>query len=131
MKSRYFDHIDLRVRDMARAEKFYAALLPALGFTVHRSEQEWQTYYAPGEGKPPFFGLTEDPSHRANGTRISFWADSRAEVDRVAEIVERAGARQVEGPELVKEYTPEYYAVFFDDPDGNRFEVCHRSPPTK
>ena len=131
MKTRFYDHIDLRVKDRARAEQFYGELLPALGFTTRREEQEWTTHYAPGEGKPPFFGFTEDPNHQPNGTRISFWADSRNEVDRVAEIVRRAGGRNLEGPELVREYTPDYYAFFFEDPDGNKLEVCFRSPPNE
>src|SRR3982751_3614352 len=71
MKTRLYDHIDLRVKDRARAQQFYAQVLPALGFTTENSDDEWGTFYAPGEGKPPFFGFTEDPGHRPNGTRIS------------------------------------------------------------
>lgn len=128
MKTRFYDHIDFRVKDRARAQQFYGQLLPAVGFSVYRGEAEWETYYGPGEGKPPFFGFTEDPHHQPNGTRIAFWADSREEVDRVAEVVRRAGGQALEGPELVTEYTRDYYAFFFEDPDGNKLEVCHRSP---
>src|SRR3954467_10483063 len=128
MKTRLYDHIDLRVKDRARAQKFYAQVLPAIGFTVENSDSEWGAFYGPGEGKQPFFGFTEDPNHQPNGNRISFWADSREEVDRIAEVVRRAGGRAIEGPELVREYTPHYYAVFFEDPDGNKLEVCCRWP---
>jgi catechol 2,3-dioxygenase-like lactoylglutathione lyase family enzyme len=131
MKTRFYDHIDLRVKDRARAQRFYSQVLPALGFTRENSDSEWGTFYAPGEGKPPFFGFTEDPDHRPNGTRISFWADSREEVDRVAEVVRAAGGQVLEGPELCVDYTPDYYAFFFEDPDGNKLEVCHRSPPRR
>ena len=31
-------------------------------------------------------------------------------------------ARNVEGPE--EAYGPDYYAVFFEDPEGNKLEVC-------
>lgn len=129
MKTRYFDHIDLRVRDRKRALPFYEQVLRALGFTRQRSEQEWETFYAEGQDKLPFFGITEDPNHRPNGTRISFWADTREEVDRVAEVVKRAGGKVLEGPELVREYTPDYYAFFFEDPEGNKLEVCCRTMP--
>ena len=60
-----------------------------------------------------------------NETRIAFWAESREEVDRIAEIARAAGAKNIEGPELYEE--PGYYAVFFEDPDGNKLEVCHRA----
>lgn len=131
MKTRLYDHIDLRVKDRARAQAFYAQVLPAIGFTTENSDEEWGAFYAPGEGKQPFFGFTEDPNHQPNGNRISFWADSREEVDHVAEVVRRAGGRNVEGPELVREYTPHYYAVFFGDPDGNKLEICYRVPPNE
>ena len=132
MKTRLYDHIDLRVRDMETAKRFYAQVLPALGFTEPGDDNVWFSLYAPGdsEQKPPFFGVTHDPEHRPNGTRISFWADSRDEVDRVAEVVRRAGGKVLEGPELCVEYTPDYYAFFWEDPDGNKLEICCRTMPT-
>jgi hypothetical protein len=76
MKTRHLDHIDLRVKDLARATKFYAKLLPALGFTCDRSDSDWGTFYAIGRDKPSeFFGFTEDRQHQPNGTRIALWAD--------------------------------------------------------
>lgn len=126
MKRRQFDHIDLRVKDMAPAKRFYAELLPALGFTVDSSGEEWCIWQAPGEGPVEFFGFTEERKHQPNGNRIAFWADSRTEVERVAEIVRQAGGLNLEGPQLWREYSPGYYAVFFEDPSGNRLEVCCR-----
>lgn len=128
MKSRCFDHIDLRVKNMETAERFYDQVLLAIGFT-RKTGGEWISYEAEGEGKREFFGFTHDPNHRPNETRISFWAESRDEVDRVAEVVRRAGGRVLEGPEVCVDYTPDYYAFFFEDPDGNKLEICHRSPP--
>src|SRR3989442_15168658 len=111
MKSRYFDHIDLRVKDMTGAKKFYVPVLAALGFTVDQSSKTWVTYEAPRTaGKPAeFFGFTHDPNHKPNGTRIAFWAESREEVDRVAAVAKAAGARNIEGPELCVEDDPNYY----------------------
>jgi catechol 2,3-dioxygenase-like lactoylglutathione lyase family enzyme len=128
MKSRHFDHIDLRVKDMERAKKFYVPLLAALGFTVDQSSKTWVTYEAPRTAGEPteFFGFTHDPNHVPNGTRIAFWADSREEVERVAAAAGAAGARNIEGPEFCVDYEPNYYAVFFEDPEGNKLEVCCR-----
>jgi catechol 2,3-dioxygenase-like lactoylglutathione lyase family enzyme len=129
MKSRHFDHIDLRVRDVERAKKFYRPLLNALGFTLESSNPKWTTYDAPTrDGNPgEMFGFTHDPNHKPNETRIAFWADNREEVDRVAEIARAAGATNIEGPEPYTPDTPNYYAVFFDDPEGNKLEVCYRT----
>ncbi|MGQ0812591.1 MAG: VOC family protein [Nitrospiraceae bacterium] len=67
--------------------------------------------------------MTESPQHVANECRIAFWADSIREVDRLAAIAVRAGARNVEGPAYEDAH---YYAVFFEDPSGNRLEICYR-----
>jgi predicted enzyme related to lactoylglutathione lyase len=130
MKTRHLDHIDLRVKDFKKAIKFYRKLLPALGFTHDTSDDEWGTFYAVGKNKPSeFFGFTADPNHVPNGTRIAFWAETREEVDRVAKIAEKAGAKNLDGPELVPGYRPGYYALFFDDPEGNQLEICCRERP--
>jgi catechol 2,3-dioxygenase-like lactoylglutathione lyase family enzyme len=123
MKRRY-DHIDLRVRSLAEAQPFYQAVLPALGFTRDDSNERWLELEAAGEGITDYFAITESPSHQPDESRIAFWADSIAEVDRLASVVVFAGARCVEGPAYE---TPCHYAVFFEDPCGNRFEICHRT----
>ncbi|HEY8995894.1 MAG TPA: VOC family protein [Lacunisphaera sp.] len=124
---RLFDHIDLRVRSLAEAGPFYAQFLPAIGFPDFGQTPIGIAYDAKRDHpKPEFIGLIEDPAHQPNATRIAFWADSRAEVDRIAAVVVAAGARNVEGPAFCPEYTPTYYAVYFDDPGGNRLEVCCR-----
>lgn len=126
MKTRRFDHIDLRVREMAVAKKFYARLLPELGFTIYSSTEEWCIWQAPGTGPVEFFALDEAASHHPNDNRIAFWAENRAEVDRLAEVVRQAGGLNLEGPALWREYSPGYYALFFEDPSGNKLEICSR-----
>ena len=126
MMSRRYDHIDLRVRSLADARPFYQVLLPALGFTRKLDIEDWLQFEAEGTGRATeFFGVTESPQHVANESRIAFWADSTAEVDRLADLVVRAGARNVEGPGYHE--GPGYYAVFFEDPSGNRLEICNRT----
>jgi catechol 2,3-dioxygenase-like lactoylglutathione lyase family enzyme len=130
MKTRRFDHIDLRVKDFQQAMKFYQKLLPALGFTCDRSEGIWATFYSVGQDKvSDFFGFTEDRDHQPNGNRISFWAETRAEVDAIARLVKEIGGQTLEGPEVCEEYSPGYYAFFFEDPDGNKLEICCRENP--
>jgi catechol 2,3-dioxygenase-like lactoylglutathione lyase family enzyme len=130
MKTRYLDHIDLRVKNLDIAFKFYGRLLPELGFTCDRSDPDWGTFYAVGRDQPSeFFGFTEDRQHRANGTRIAFWADTREEVDRIARLVRGLGGKNLEGPELCAGYSSGYYAFFFEDPDGNKLEICCREQP--
>jgi predicted enzyme related to lactoylglutathione lyase len=121
--ARRYDHIDLRVPNLAEVTPFYEALLPALGFTRRVEDFEWLQYESVDEAAGAFFGVTESPGHVANENRIAFWAEGVAEVERLAEVAMRAGARNVEGP---MPYEPGYHAVFFEDPAGNRLEICHR-----
>ena len=130
MSTRLFDHIDLRVKDREAAQRFYAQVLPAIGFRVDKSGKRWGQFEAEGSVAVDFFGFTEEADHQPNGNRIAFWAPSREAVDHVAEIVRAAEAKNIEGPELCVEYSPGYYAVFFEDPAGNKLEVCYRASAT-
>lgn len=131
MSIRLLDHIDLRVKNRAAAQRFYAEILPAIGFRVDKSGDRWGLFEAEGETAVEFFGFEEEDDHQPNGNRIAFWAESWEAVDRVGEIARKAGARNIEGPELCLDYSPGYYAVFFEDPDGNKLEVCHRASPAR
>jgi catechol 2,3-dioxygenase-like lactoylglutathione lyase family enzyme len=121
-------HVDLRVRDRAKGVEFYDAFLNLLGAVKHAgpnfttwaipppdADADWQ----PNE----WFGLTEDPAMTPGATRIAFDAPSRGTVDAIRVYLPAIGARTIEMTE--GEYGPEYYAVFFEDPDGNKLEVCH------
>ena len=122
---RRFDHIDLRVRRLSGVRHFYERLLPALGFTREVGIEGWLTYEAETSGGvPEFFGVTESAQHVPNESRIAFWADSIEEVNRLAQIAVEAGAQHVEGPMVYDD--EKYYAVFFEDPSGNRLEICYR-----
>ena len=123
MKLRPFDHIDLRVPRLSEARDFYERLLPAVGFTRRVAVPGWLQFEAEGEGVTEFFGVTESPHSIPNENRIAFRAASAAEVDAMARVIAQAGARNIEGPMV---YEAAYYAVFFEDPFGNRFEICHR-----
>ena len=123
MMRRVYDHIDLRAPSLSEIAPFYEALLPELGFTRRVEVEGWLQFEA-GDGEvTAFFGVTESAGHVANENRVAFWAESDAEVARLAEVAKKAGALNIEGPMT---YEPGYYAVFFEDPCGNRLEVCHR-----
>jgi predicted lactoylglutathione lyase len=126
MRKNPYQHIDLRVNDLDKAWEFYSELLPAVGFETGRKGKIYSGF--DGHGKlpdRPWFGFTESKDHRANANRIAFWAESREEVDEIGRVLESAGARNISGPRDCPEYSPTYYAVFFEDPFGNCLEVCY------
>lgn len=133
MQPNPLNHIDLRVRDLDAALPLYRVLMPALGFGEGGAVKEtdgtrWAYSSVKRASGPPgqFFGLTENPHHTANQTCIAFYVERREDVDRLAEAVIDAGARNVEGPCECPEYGNGYYAVFFEDASRNRLEIHTR-----
>jgi catechol 2,3-dioxygenase-like lactoylglutathione lyase family enzyme len=125
-----FDHVDLRVSNLLKVRALYDALLPAMGYSRVTEDDETICYYHPGDSRAEaFFGIDVDPGHRPNGTRLALRAAGRDEVDRLAEIARTAGARAFEPAHLCTEYSPNYYATFFEDADGNKLEICYREAP--
>ena len=125
-----YDHVDLRVSDKQKTRNLYDTLLPALGCTDLQEDANSICYYAPGFARDrAFFGIIEEPGHRPNGSRLAFRASSIEEVDRLAALAKQAGALAYEAPHICEEYTPFYYAAFFEDADGNKLEICFRAAP--
>jgi catechol 2,3-dioxygenase-like lactoylglutathione lyase family enzyme len=115
-----FDHIALRVADLAVASSAFTAVLAEL-------EIEQTT------GTPTFsvwgnFVLTQtDEEHPiARRVHIAFIAPSTAHVDRFAKAGIAAGFAD-DGPAgLRPDYADDYYAAFLKDAAGNSFEAVHR-----
>lgn len=120
-----FGHIDLRVRNIEAAYLFYSKLLPELGFRNEWRGEGTFSFQTKGEfPKRSWFGVIEDRDHVPNATRLAFAAESRKEVDRLAEIARLAGAKNFEVPEDMP-YTRIYYAAYFEDPSGNLLEIYY------
>lgn len=115
-------HIDIHVTDIESAQRLIDAVAPHVGYRkLDDGEPDFAGYETAAGGRPRF-GLILDPEHRAGSMRLAFAVGTRAEVDAAARAANEHGARNVEGPGLHPEYG-DYYAVFFEDADGNCFEV--------
>jgi catechol 2,3-dioxygenase-like lactoylglutathione lyase family enzyme len=118
------DHVSIAVRDLRKAEPFYAAVLAPLGM---RKLREWPNA-AIGFGKtyPEFWINRREGMDRLgedSGVHICLRAtDIRAVEDfHVAAI--RAGGASDGAPGVRAQYHSGYYAAFIRDPDGNRIEA--------
>ncbi len=78
---------------------------------------------SPTAGHREYLAITEDRAHRPSRNCHALWAASREVVDRVADGLRAAGVPALEGPGM---FYRGHYAVYFEDPSGNRLEVCHR-----
>ena len=127
-------HLDLNVSDPARSLPFYALVLGYLGLQQVRVAEErgiWEQALPSGgswgiEVRAPRGTLEGRPHERyAPGIdHLAFHAASRADVDGLYTVLIEAGYH-VADPPAEYDYTPGYYAVAFDDPDGIRLEVVH------
>jgi catechol 2,3-dioxygenase-like lactoylglutathione lyase family enzyme len=56
---------------------------------------------------------------------LSWRADSREDVDRLHALLLEHGIKVLDPPAYYPQYSGNYYAVFFEDPDGMKLEFVH------
>ena len=116
-----YDHIGLKVGDLAASVRFYAAALGPLGHVVSSQDE---TVAGLGPKDAPALWLYQAKS-AAGGVHMAFRAADHAAVDRFYAAGLKAGGRDNGGPGLRADYSPTHYAAFLLDPDGNNVEaVC-------
>lgn len=135
------DHIQITVRDMTVAEPFYDKFLSLLGFDLRQKNSavipEHEFHVVEYSHPHMAFAITSPRTSFRDDTvnrrkpgavhHIAFRVASRADVDKLHEELTKIDATIVSAPRPYPEYTPQgYYAVFFKDPDGIKYEIlCH------
>jgi catechol 2,3-dioxygenase-like lactoylglutathione lyase family enzyme len=122
-------HVDLRVSNFDRSERFYDALLLPLGFCKTGVEGETVAYYVQGPSaigiRPARPGDGEYHHRRAGLHHLAISVGSRKEVDQIYSRLVESCVRILEAPREYPRYAEGYYALFFLDPDGIRLEILH------
>lgn len=116
-------HVSVGVSDVTRAKKFYNAALKPLGLKLYFDEPYGCAW---GRGFPAFWAQRPFDQRRAspgNGVHVCFNAASKATVDSFYRAALKNGGRDDGPPGLRVDYTPNYYAAFVRDPDGNKIEA--------
>jgi catechol 2,3-dioxygenase-like lactoylglutathione lyase family enzyme len=118
-----YDHIGLRVKDLAASVRFYSAVLGELGYVL-ASQDESGAGFGP-KGAPALWLSADNAKHTP--VHLAFSAKSHAAVDGFHRAGLKAHGRDNGAPGIRKEYSPTYYAAFLLDPDGNNVEaVSHK-----
>jgi catechol 2,3-dioxygenase-like lactoylglutathione lyase family enzyme len=114
-----FDHITLRVPDLAGAGSAFKAVLDELEIE--------QTTRTPSFSVWGNFALTQTGEEHpiARRVRIAFTAPTTAHVDRFAQAGLDAGFADDDADEARPDYVTDYYAAFLKDPAGNSFGAVH------
>ncbi|CAA9360812.1 MAG: Lactoylglutathione lyase and related lyases [uncultured Microvirga sp.] len=127
------DHVSITVTDMFAAERFYDAVMAALGVAKIGASERWIGYGLRADAAHPdraYLALYrgERRPDDAHGRHWCFKAETRAAVDAFWRAGLAQGGVDDGAPGLRPRYHPDYYGAFLRDPDGNRVEaVCHRA----
>ena len=127
-------HIDLVCRDVERSLAFYAAVFGELGLQApheERGERGETIYYLrfpeTGSGSIGLRQALRDQPFELYAPgfhHLAVAVDRKVDVDLAHEAAVAAGAAVLHAPRLWPVYHPDYYATFFEDPDGFRLEVA-------
>jgi catechol 2,3-dioxygenase-like lactoylglutathione lyase family enzyme len=128
------DHFGVNVPDLAIAREYYDAIMPLLGFELCGSGEDWFGYrMRDGDGTTLIFNATPEAGpysrFRPGLQHIAFRVGSRAQVRVAHEWALAHGSEVVNQPQLWTEYHPDYYAVFWVDPNGFKLEAFCLVPP--
>ena len=131
------DHIQITVKNITSAETFYDKLMPILGFDlalkskgkVPAHEFEVIEYVHPllifGINSPREIFKNDAVHRRMPGSihHIAFKVDSKEAVNKQYELIKAIGANIVNPPQYYPQHGANYYALFFKDLDGIKFEI--------
>jgi catechol 2,3-dioxygenase-like lactoylglutathione lyase family enzyme len=129
------NHVDLTVLDPERSLSFYEAVLGFMGYrkvSAHARGYDFDLVRPDG-------GFCSIGVMRADGRgrgrrhdryspglhHLAWSAESREDVNRLHELLCDIGATILDAPADYPEYGSDYYAVFFVDPDGLKFEFVN------
>jgi catechol 2,3-dioxygenase-like lactoylglutathione lyase family enzyme len=120
-------HVIINATDLARSRRFYAGLMPHLGYPGVTEGDGVVGWWGDGGSfwvKQATVRGDAFSKDRVGLSEIAFAAASREDVDRLARELPALGATILDPPREYA-YTPGYYAVFFADPDGIKLELVH------
>lgn len=133
------DHIQVTVKHFNEAEVFYDKLMPLLGFDitlkskgqVAAHEFDVVEYSHPllifAINSPRSVFKDEHIHRRKPGSihHIAFKANSELEVDEIYPKIKAIGANIVNPPQFYPQHGAHYYALFFKDLDGIKYEIVY------
>ena len=121
--------------DIARAKRFYSAVLPALDYDLKEGPEglSYALPVTPGQSpvlpdfyvKPTFDG---QPATAGNGTMVAFEARSQKQVRDLHAAALAAGGSDEGQPGFRASYGPQFYVGYLRDPQGNKIALFSSDP---
>ncbi len=128
-------YVTIGADDLARARRFYAAFLPALGYRLTEGPEglSYALPVPPGQTpvspdfyvKPTFDGR---PASAGNGAMVAFEARSQGQVRELHAAALAAGGFDEGQPGFRTSYGPHFYVGYLRDPQGNKIALFSNDP---
>lgn len=128
-------YVTVGVDDIARAKRFYSAILPDLGYALEEGpeglsfvlpvEQGQSPVYPDFYVKPPFDGRA---ASAGNGNMVAFQARSQAQVRALHAAALAAGGSDEGQPGFRAAYGAHFYVGYLRDPQGNKIALFSSDP---
>lgn len=120
-RGRLIDHVQLVVRDLAAAQRFYTAIFDVLGVPLVATAERFfwaDEFCVSAADSPAAQGVETGRAH------VAFQARDRAMVNDFYQAALANGGKD-NGKPGERPYHPGYYAAFVLDPDGNNIEAVY------
>lgn len=128
-------YVTVGADDLARARRFYSAILPALGYAPTEGPEglSYALPVEPGQSvvlpdfyvKPTFDG---GPASAGNGAMVAFEARSQGQVRALHAAGLAAGGMDEGGPGFRAAYDPHFFVGYLRDPQGNKICLFSADP---
>jgi catechol 2,3-dioxygenase-like lactoylglutathione lyase family enzyme len=127
----FLEHISFNVSNPKVSLPFYKELLEYFGYTIIEDKED--SLAARKDGSPDFWISPTDSKYLSNSfhrkntglNHLAFHVSSKEDVDSFyEEYLQPRGIKPLyNSPRTFPEYTDDYYAVYFEDPDRIKLEV--------
>ena len=127
-------YVTVGADDIARAERFYSAFLPALGYRLekHHGDLSYTLPVEPGQQAAPDFYVKSPfdggPATCGNGVMVAFEAHGQAQVRDLHAAAVAAGGADEGQPGFRLSYGPRFYVGYLRDPQGNKIALFSSNP---
>lgn len=128
-------YVTVGADDIARAKRFYSAILPALGYELEEGPEGLSCVLPvePGQSpvlpdfyvKPTFDGR---PASAGNGSMVAFEARNQQQVRDLHAAALLAGGSDEGRPGFRVSYGPNFFVGYLRDPQGNKIALFSSDP---
>ena len=128
-------YVCVGVDDIAGAERFYSAFLPALGYALEKYHGDLSYALPVPDGQTPvspdFYVKSPFDGGAAvagNGSMVAFEARSQQQVRDLHAAAVAAGGHDEGQPGFRASYGPHFYVSYLRDPQGNKIALFSSDP---